>query len=193
MQEAITTLSQEVIKLKKDDAIELNALEQASTAFAKETQQQTELKNIENQDFEQNQEEIEDLKNKIEGIAATEKNDALNTQQELTNTSTAFTDFVDTFEKFRLEQTQFAQKVKSEIINMKQQSAVTQPGTQSGYPIDVQTKIDEIEKFVPDLIIKRSDFRLLACIKNVSDVNLGNIKSDMFNLHQGQFRRPTPS
>ena len=54
MQEAITTLSQEVTKLKKDDAIELNALEQAPTAFAKETQQQTELKNIENQDFEQN-------------------------------------------------------------------------------------------------------------------------------------------
>ena len=73
------------------------------------------------------------------------------------------------------------------------QSTATQPGTQSGYPIDVQTKIDEIEKFVPDLIIKRSDVRLLACIKNVSDVNLGNIKSDMFNLHQGQFRRPTPS
>ena len=116
MQEAITTLSQEVIKLKKDDAIELNALEQASTAFAKETQQQTELKNIENQDFEQNQEEIEDLKNKIEGIAATEKNDALNTQQELTNASTAFTDFVDTIEKFRLEQTQFAEKVKNCLL-----------------------------------------------------------------------------
>ena len=86
---------------------------------------------------------------------------------------------MDTIEKFRLEQTQFAEKVKNEKINMKQQSTATQPGTQSGYPIDVQTKIDEIEKFVPDLIIKRSDVRLLACIKNVSDVNLGNINSDM--------------
>ncbi|CCD25272.1 uncharacterized protein NDAI_0E04550 [Naumovozyma dairenensis CBS 421] len=69
----------------------------------------------------------------------------------------------------------FGEQVKNEIVQIKQQSNNNKMGSSP----DINSKIEEVEKFVPDSIIKRGDSRLLACIKNFSDVNLGNINPDM--------------